>query len=350
MTDASISGTVSVVNDRSSPSLSAEELHELTINIRQLQEETRLLRIAIDELRDDVVWAARNCLQAGYLPACESRSATTAESDECEPSPATAAWPVRGSNDPLPVSDTINPSTTLLDTKPTAEVPAPAASSPSRSVLSAAKKGPLHTRLYFHEPLTVVARAIGYEEVTTEEWQRRLAVLNEQHDPVLIAAAVKDLIERTPDKRIRLKTRLHSIAVGLLGRPQAKAQSASPVSTGPADSAPSLAVPVPETTSRHNAIERFLEFLQSRGIPYTFVNAMFRRRYPEQQLSRLDVIFQEGTTNTLVTVQSRLSKKLRHEAASWLVALGPARVLRVWPYRLGEHVQWQEETVEPLEL
>ena len=49
-----------------SPSAQSSEAHELSVPVDQLREELRVLRIAIDELRDDVVWAARQVLSAGY--------------------------------------------------------------------------------------------------------------------------------------------------------------------------------------------------------------------------------------------------------------------------------------------
>jgi hypothetical protein len=39
---------------------------DLSVAVEQLHEEIRILRTAIDELRDDVVWAARQVLAAGY--------------------------------------------------------------------------------------------------------------------------------------------------------------------------------------------------------------------------------------------------------------------------------------------
>jgi hypothetical protein len=42
---------------------------ELSKSVSQLHEEVRLLRMAIDELRDDVVWVARQVLNAGHQAA-----------------------------------------------------------------------------------------------------------------------------------------------------------------------------------------------------------------------------------------------------------------------------------------
>lgn len=42
------------------------DLQDLAIAVEQLTEETRLLRQALDELRDDVVWAARQVVATGY--------------------------------------------------------------------------------------------------------------------------------------------------------------------------------------------------------------------------------------------------------------------------------------------
>ncbi|HEX3659368.1 MAG TPA: hypothetical protein VHV55_26505 [Pirellulales bacterium] len=46
--------------------VTAGDIQDLAIAVEQLHEETRLLRMAIDELRDDVVWAARQVLATGY--------------------------------------------------------------------------------------------------------------------------------------------------------------------------------------------------------------------------------------------------------------------------------------------
>jgi hypothetical protein len=45
---------------------------ELSVAVAQLSEEVRVLRQAVDELRDDVVWAARQVLGAGYEAAGQS--------------------------------------------------------------------------------------------------------------------------------------------------------------------------------------------------------------------------------------------------------------------------------------
>ena len=42
------------------------EANELSVAVTQLSEEVRVLRQAVDELRDDVVWAARQVLATGY--------------------------------------------------------------------------------------------------------------------------------------------------------------------------------------------------------------------------------------------------------------------------------------------
>jgi hypothetical protein len=44
----------------------AGDAQELAVTVAQLTEETRLLRMSLDELRDDVVWAARQVLAAGH--------------------------------------------------------------------------------------------------------------------------------------------------------------------------------------------------------------------------------------------------------------------------------------------
>jgi hypothetical protein len=44
----------------------SEHVHDLAVAVEQLTEETRLLRMSLDEMRDDVVWATRQVLAAGY--------------------------------------------------------------------------------------------------------------------------------------------------------------------------------------------------------------------------------------------------------------------------------------------
>lgn len=215
------------------PAVTAEDIATLAINVRQLHEETRLLRMAIDELRDDVVWAARNCLQGGYLPTGEQPSLS--DTSPCRPEPLQApAAPPTGQN-VARVTPAIAPTSQVPSTHshPVSNTAAadqktnPTTPTTPQPVLSAAKKGPLHLRLYYHEPLTAVARAIGYEEVSRDEWQQRLASLNERHDPGLIGAAVRELIEITADKRVRLKSKVRPIAIGLLGRPPQTEMGAS---------------------------------------------------------------------------------------------------------------------------
>lgn len=45
--------------------VNAGDMLDLTVAVEQLTEETRLLRMSLDELRDDVVWAARQTLASG---------------------------------------------------------------------------------------------------------------------------------------------------------------------------------------------------------------------------------------------------------------------------------------------
>jgi len=45
--------------------ITSGDIQDLAVAVEQLTEETRLLRMSLDELRDDVVWAARQVLAAG---------------------------------------------------------------------------------------------------------------------------------------------------------------------------------------------------------------------------------------------------------------------------------------------
>lgn len=46
--------------------VTAGDVQDLAVAVEQLTEEARLLRMALDEIRDDVVWATRQVLAAGY--------------------------------------------------------------------------------------------------------------------------------------------------------------------------------------------------------------------------------------------------------------------------------------------
>jgi hypothetical protein len=75
--------------------LTAGDVQDLAVAVEQLTEETRLLRMSLDELRDDVVWAARQVLAAGdaVLPGrlrrqCDPLAPDAGESAAAEPPPA----------------------------------------------------------------------------------------------------------------------------------------------------------------------------------------------------------------------------------------------------------------------
>jgi len=54
------------MTDAPDTSITSGDVQDLAVAVEQLTEETRLLRMSLDELRDDVVWAARQVLAAGY--------------------------------------------------------------------------------------------------------------------------------------------------------------------------------------------------------------------------------------------------------------------------------------------
>ncbi len=57
------------MTDRDS-SIDGEQIEHMTRAVMELSEETRVLRMAIDELRDDVVHVLRNAVHDGLLAAC----------------------------------------------------------------------------------------------------------------------------------------------------------------------------------------------------------------------------------------------------------------------------------------
>lgn len=63
--------------------VTAGDVQDLAVAIEQLAEEARLLRISLDVLRDDVVWAARQVLATGYqvsgTPPLPPRDSLTAD-------------------------------------------------------------------------------------------------------------------------------------------------------------------------------------------------------------------------------------------------------------------------------
>lgn len=79
--------------------IGAGDIQDLAVAVEQLTEETRLLRQSLDELRDDVVWAARQVLAAGYE--------------------------VSGTPPPVPI-DPLAPDTTIADVRSPSRRTAPA--------------------------------------------------------------------------------------------------------------------------------------------------------------------------------------------------------------------------------
>jgi hypothetical protein len=66
----------------------AGDVQDLAVAVEQLTEEARFLRMSLDELRDDVVWAARQVLAAGHDV---SGTATPAHRDPLAPDMASDA-------------------------------------------------------------------------------------------------------------------------------------------------------------------------------------------------------------------------------------------------------------------
>ncbi len=52
--------------DKTEKRITEGDVHDLAVVVRELVEEARLLRMSLDELRDDVIWAARQVLATGY--------------------------------------------------------------------------------------------------------------------------------------------------------------------------------------------------------------------------------------------------------------------------------------------
>lgn len=59
--------------------LTSGDVQDLAVAVEQLTEETRLLRMSLDEIRDDVVWATRQVLATGY------RVSGTSAPEPCDP-------------------------------------------------------------------------------------------------------------------------------------------------------------------------------------------------------------------------------------------------------------------------
>lgn len=65
------------MTNAASDKLTSGDIQDLAVAVEQLTEEARLLRISLDEIRDDVAWAVRQVLATGYqvsgTPAPEPR-------------------------------------------------------------------------------------------------------------------------------------------------------------------------------------------------------------------------------------------------------------------------------------
>lgn len=331
--------------------LTSADIQELITVVAQLSEETRLNRIAIDEIRDDIIWAARQVLAAGYqvtgTPPPAPRDSFAADTPprveptvDTEPDLSTtnellATSPVV--NDPAATPDTIVPQS-------------PCVAEQSVPVATTSRKAPLHTRLYFREYLTAVVRAFGYEELARDEALRRLDPLIELHGKPDITAAVDELVELTPDNRWRLTAHVRQLAIGILGRPKLPDSVASVHSNFSPSTVYAAPAPIAENIPRNLAIQRYAQFLTERGLTFTTVDAAFRRRYPDRGLNRLDFVVHASAGDTLVTVQRKLPPPQQPQILTWLDALGPARVTRVWPIQCGDESGWDEVPIDLVQL
>jgi hypothetical protein len=347
----------------------------------ELRDEIEVLRMAIDELREEIQTAVRNV----YSTPLPARRITSMPSDPCADDFAARVnrvdpaqrdeWASQAESLPAPlppVTASSNAKQSAADplSTPSTTVPAgPVSAEPIRTVNSstaietaARKKPPLYLRIVNRVP-TGVVRAIGYETISLDELRRRLEPLANQHGQAVVEETAGELVERVPASTnlCRLSFEARQAARWLLGPPPDEPAcgistiSQSPPKRGshePESSAADRAESHPRRPVKHSRqiiMARFAEHCENTEQAITEMNADQLAPLRHRGLMCPDFITTDGPPDELIAIRRSLSKTQRHDMGQWIDIFGrDYDAVRIWPEasedRLGEWV-WHVEIV-----
>lgn len=240
--------------------------------LTQLVEEIRTLRTAVDDVRSDIEWAARNIVNKDadvpqFRPIhsmprdpCDPRFAERLNAVSREDLPTTKEQDVAEGGTPSESikqeddaevtnvsSESIGPQESALDGEPqppatsgeqtdhpheegtsdrenSSTSPYQRSAGDETSATHATKPQPLHLRLYFQRHMSELVRLVGHEQHRMEEFLSQLEPFYEEYGEQKVKAALDELVSVTHRKReryISLKPEVRQLAVQMIGRPPA---------------------------------------------------------------------------------------------------------------------------------
>ena len=297
-------------------------LAELTNEVRELKEHVRLLTRAIDEFRDDFVWAVRNASPEHLVPSPPRIDSLSAD-------PTGDGFQINGV--PKSVVDTLRdevtrqsrgeppPSQPQAPKTPSIAVPAtpvvvtaqiPRPSKPRRGAKQRA--APLYMRIPQQPLLTDLVRLLGYRSMKNEQFIEGCKPLGEKYGHERLSAAVAELVSETFHQSgvVQLTPAAREASRTLLGSPPAAAVEKPPV---------------------EEVIKRFRAHAAEIGWSLQPIETRMRARLVKEGRLVPDFLEANDEIPQLIVLREGLSDKEREDMCVWRELFGMEyESARVW--------------------
>lgn len=334
-------------------------MEELTTQIPELKDQIRLLRMALDEFHTDFMWAVHNVVAT--IPTPQSIQVNSLPGDLPTGDPAKERNGNAEPDESSAEKELSKPSSPRADAAQCSIDPGAEQSAPEPGPVEAEREQqqakprrpgqasqPLYMRI-MQRHMTDVFRAIGYDELSYVNMNRRLEPLAKHYTQQKIDEAVRELTESVPRKIgfFRLSAAARPFALQLLGPPGTaplpRVLEAAPLPAD-GDSNEEKACDVTITLPREQVIEEFKAWLKDANRSFTPLTTE-----TIQGLKRCKVLLPDGIVDgtELVTLRQMLSTRQRGDMKSWLTLIGRKyEAVRVWPTSRGEgNWNWTWEVV-----
>jgi hypothetical protein len=358
----------------------AEAESDLAGVLRELRDEVEVLRIAIDELREEIQTAVRNVLHQSR----DITRLTSMPSDPCtpnfgtqvnqvdaqqreelrreavaipttEPTTTDRASPRVATPSPPPTNDPARPASAAPPSNHRTPTVTKESSQPVDEFAARGKRQPLYMRIYQQPLLTEIVRAIGYEQLAQGEVWRRLEPLAEKYGRERTLADARELVARLPGQHDlwALTDEARRSSRALLGPPPVEPACGIPVSghnplakkpsdrETPTDDTPSTDKGAPVRASRKVVLARFRDHLASLRETIAEVDGEMLASLRQRGRMCPDLVIAGKPPLQLVALRRSLTKLQRHDMDQWLEVAGPDyEAIRVWPEKDKDSTEW----------
>jgi hypothetical protein len=359
-------------------SSAADRQEALTAVLQELRDQVEVLRMAIDELREEIQCAVRNLFHRER----EARQITSMPCDPCAADFASRVNQVdstqrealrhetatakqsEGPPGGPPAPSSVPSSSQTLGEQPTSEPTASHSQLPSQpdttashleSTNSKGKRQSLYMRIYQQPLLTEIVRSIGYEQLTRQEVLKRLEPLDEKYGRERTIEAAQELLSALPGRH-DIWALTHDVrrwSRALLGPSPVEPACGTPA---PGHDPVHRSSPTPEKppvgtepsskdkevkASRKVVLAKLREHLETTGEASADVPAEIQRVLGERGRMVPDLILGEAAPYELLAVRRTLSAMQRHDMHEWLeVSDFGEQATRVWPHQDAQGWEW----------